>query len=147
LAEQFPQARRAILVALNGTTPLPSVAQEVEFVTSVIDQVGMPTISRSLRYLDPGIDLDGVERRLREVATFLAQASRSTGITMIFKKVSQILNQDGKAAAISWHYSAFTTATLKYDPTAPGELAMTTMTISIERTPRTLQLRWQRHRS
>jgi len=72
---EIPQARRAILVALNGATPLSSVAQEVEFVTSVIDQVGMPTISRSLRYLDPGIDQEGVERRLREVATLLARAS------------------------------------------------------------------------
>lgn len=72
---EIPKARRAILVALNGTTPLPCVAQEVEFATTVIDQAGMPTISRSLHYLDPGIDQEGIERHLREVATLLAQAS------------------------------------------------------------------------
>ncbi|MDP2431511.1 MAG: hypothetical protein Q8O33_05720 [Pseudomonadota bacterium] len=72
---EIPKARRAILVALNGATPLPSVDQEVEFATSVINQGGMPTIHRSQRYLDPGIDQEGVERRLREVATLLAQAS------------------------------------------------------------------------
>jgi len=72
---EIPKARRAILVALNGATPLPSVTQEVDFATTVIDQASMPTISRSLRYLDPGIDQEGVERRLREVATLLAQAS------------------------------------------------------------------------
>lgn len=72
---EIPAARRAILVALNGTAPLPSVDQEVEYTTSVIDQGGMPTINRSLRYLDPGIDQEGVERRLREVAALLAQAS------------------------------------------------------------------------
>ena len=72
---EIPKVRRAILVALNGATPLHSAAQEVEFATTVIDQAGMPTISRSLRYLDPGIDQEGVERRLREVATLLAQAS------------------------------------------------------------------------
>jgi hypothetical protein len=54
---------------------LPSVAQEVEFATTVMDQAGMPTISRSQRYLDPGIDQEGIKRRLREVATLLAQAS------------------------------------------------------------------------
>jgi hypothetical protein len=72
---EIPKARRAILVALNGATPLPSVAPEVDFATTVIDQAGMPTINRSLRYLDPGIDQEGVERRLREVAALLAQAS------------------------------------------------------------------------
>ncbi len=72
---EIPNARRAILVALNGATPLPSVDQKVEFATSVVNQGGMPTIHRSLRYLDPGIDQEGVERRLREVATLLARAS------------------------------------------------------------------------
>jgi hypothetical protein len=72
---EIPKARRAILVVLNGATPLPSVAQEVEFATTVMDQAGMPTISRSQRYLDPGIDQEGIKRRLREVATLLAQAS------------------------------------------------------------------------
>jgi hypothetical protein len=72
---EIPKARRAILVALNGTTPLPSVDQEEAFATRVIDQGGMPTIHRSQRYLDPGIDQEGVERRLREVASLLARAS------------------------------------------------------------------------
>jgi hypothetical protein len=72
---EMPRARRAILVALNGAAPLPCVEQEVEYATSVINHGGMPTISRSLRYLDPGIDQEGVERRLREVAALLARAS------------------------------------------------------------------------
>ncbi len=72
---EIPQARRAIIKALNGGSSLPTVEQEAEYTTRVIDQGGVATINRSLRYLDPGIDQEGVERRLREVATLLAQAS------------------------------------------------------------------------
>lgn len=73
--QDIPKARRAILVALNCRTALPSVEQETEYATTVTDQDGLSTIGRRLRYLDPGIDQEGVERRLREVAALLARAS------------------------------------------------------------------------
>ncbi len=72
---EIPAARRAILMALNGASPLPTVEEEVAYATTVIDQGGLPTITRSLRYLDPGLDQEGVERRLREVGVLLARAS------------------------------------------------------------------------
>ncbi len=72
---EIPTARRAILMALNGASPLPTVEEKVAFATTVVDQGGLPTITRSLRLLDPGIDQEGVERRLREVAALLARAS------------------------------------------------------------------------
>lgn len=73
--QDIPKARRAILVALNGGTALPCVEHEVEYATTVTEQDGLPTIGRRLRYLDPGIDQEGVERRLREIAALLARAS------------------------------------------------------------------------
>ena len=72
---EIPAARRAILVALNGASHLPTVDEEVAYATTVVDQGGLPTITRSLCYLDPGIDQEGVERRLCEVASLLARAS------------------------------------------------------------------------
>lgn len=72
---EIPQARRAIIKALNGGSVLPTVEQEAEYTTRVIDQGGVATINRSLRSFDPGLDQEGVERRLREVAALLARAS------------------------------------------------------------------------
>ncbi len=72
---EIPQARRAIIKALNCGSSLPTVEQEAEYTTRVIDQGGVATINRSLRYLDPGIDQEGIERRLREVAALLVRAS------------------------------------------------------------------------
>ena len=72
---KIPAARRAILVALNGRTPLPTIDVRTEFATTVTDQGGLPTITRTLRYMDMGLDEAGIERRLREVATLLARAS------------------------------------------------------------------------
>lgn len=73
--QDIPKARRAIILLLNGGSTLPSIEQEVEYATAVSDQGGLPTIGRRLRYLDPGIDQESVERRLREIAALLARAS------------------------------------------------------------------------
>ncbi len=72
---QIPAKRRAIIAVLNTSKPLPTVAQQAQFVTSVTDEDGLPTIRRTLRHLDSGLDEAGIQRRLLEVAELLATAS------------------------------------------------------------------------
>lgn len=75
LHADIPRLRRTLLSLLNRTGTLPTVAPEEEWTTRVDNIGSVPTITRELRYFDPGIDHEGVARRLAEVADLLAKAS------------------------------------------------------------------------
>ncbi len=75
LHADIPRLRRTLLSLLNGTGTLPTVAPEEEWSTRIDSSGSVPTITRELRYFDPGIDQEGVARRLAEVADLLAKAS------------------------------------------------------------------------
>lgn len=71
----IPRLRRTLLSLLNRTATLPTVEPEEVWSTRVDHSGSVPTITRGLRYFDPGIDQEGVARRLAEVADLLAKAS------------------------------------------------------------------------
>ena len=53
---------------------LPTVKPEEVWTTRVDNSCDVPIIERRLRYFDPGLDQEGVARRLAEVADLLAKA-------------------------------------------------------------------------
>ncbi len=73
--DAIPALRRTLLRLLNQTAALPSVAPQEEWRRCGVNNDGIPTMERNLCHVDPGIDQEGVARRLREIADLLARAS------------------------------------------------------------------------
>ena len=79
----LPQLRQRMLRALHQAGAFRTVAPTDERgPTRIVEIDGRPTIQRGVRVIDPGIDQEGVIRRLREVFHLLAVAHElRSGVT------------------------------------------------------------------
>ena len=80
---ELPRLRQQALRALHRAGAFQTVAPTDERgPTRLIEIDGQPTIQRGVRVIDPGIDQEGVVRRIKEVFHLLAVAhERRSGVT------------------------------------------------------------------
>ncbi len=80
---ELPRVRQRALRALHQAGAFQTVAPTDERGPArVIEIDGQPTIQRGVRLVDPGIDQEGIIRRLKEVFHLLAVAhERRSGVT------------------------------------------------------------------
>ena len=80
---ELPRLRQQALRALHQAGAFQAVAPTDERgPTRVVEIDGQPTIQRGVRVIDPGIDQEGIVRRLREVFHLLAVAHElRSGVT------------------------------------------------------------------
>ncbi len=80
---ELPRVRQRALRALHQAGAFQTVAPTDERgPTRIIEIDGQPTIQRGVRVIDPGIDREGVIRRLKEVFSLLAVAHElKSGVT------------------------------------------------------------------
>ena len=80
---ELPRLRQQALRALHQAGAFQAVAPTDERgPTRVVEIDGQPTIQRGVRVIDPGIDQEGIIRRLREVFHLLAVAHElRSGVT------------------------------------------------------------------
>ncbi len=79
----LPRLRQRALQVLHQAGAFPTVApSDTRGPTRLVEINGQPTIQRGVRLIDPGIDQEGVVRRLREVFHLLAVAHElRSGVT------------------------------------------------------------------
>lgn len=80
---ELPRLRQQALRALHQSGAFQTVAPTDERgPTRLVEIDGQPTIQRGVRVIDPGIDQEGIIRRLREVFHLLAVAHElRSGVT------------------------------------------------------------------
>lgn len=80
---ELPGLRQRALRALHKAGAFQTVASTDERGPArMVEIEGQPTIQRGVRLIDPGIDQEGVIRRLKEVFSLLAVAhERRSGVT------------------------------------------------------------------
>ena len=80
---ELPRLRQQALRALHQAGAFQTVAPtDEQGPTHIVDIDGRPTIQRGVRVIDPGIDQEGVIRRLKEVFHLLAVAHEiKSGVT------------------------------------------------------------------
>ena len=74
-AEDIPQVRRTFLRVLNQASKLTTVLPQATLTRRIVNHDNVPIIEHGLRCFDPGIDQEGVVRRLQEVFRLLAEAN------------------------------------------------------------------------
>lgn len=80
---ELPRLRQQALRALHQAGAFQTVAPtDDRGPTRIVEVDGLPTIQRGVRVIDPGIDQEGVIRRLKDVFSLLAIAhERRSGVT------------------------------------------------------------------
>jgi len=80
---ELPRLRQRAIRALHQAWGIPTVAPSDERGPARVVAIdGQPTIHRGVRVIDPGIDQEGVIRRLKEVFSLLAVAHElRSGVT------------------------------------------------------------------